>query len=112
MSERLLGILLILCSTVIEALGQLLLKRSAVSQSRTVRKYSSLALGVSCFALEALVWSSVLRLLDVAVAYPMGSLTFVVVTLTSAWFLKERIAKERWLGVSLIICGTALLGIG
>jgi len=112
MNPRLLGFLLVLCATMIEAFGQILLKKSALHESDSTKKNFYFAFGVLCLAVEAIVWSNVLRLLDVSVAYPMGSLSFVAVTIFSWLLLKEKIVRERWLGVSLILCGTALLGIG
>ena len=47
-----------------------------------------------------------------SVAYPMSSLSFVAVTFLSWLLLREQVSKERWIGVFLIICGTALVGIG
>ena len=112
MNSKSLGFLLLLCATTIEALGQILLKKSALNESDPKKKNFYLVSGVSLLAVEAIVWSNVLRLLDVSVAYPMGSLSFVSVTIFSWLLLKEKVVRERWLGVSLILCGTALLGIG
>jgi multidrug transporter EmrE-like cation transporter len=110
MSGKLTGFLLIICSTFLEAVGQMFLKNSASSSEIRFKKNVLLVVGVLCFVGEALVWSCVMRLLDVAIAYPMASFSFVAITIISLIFLKEKVTKERWLGVSFIICGAALLG--
>jgi multidrug transporter EmrE-like cation transporter len=112
MNHRLLGVALVLCSTLLEAIGQLSLKTSATASSGSRRKFTWLAAGVGCLALEAVVWSGVLRLLELSIAYPMGSLTFVAVTLLSGFYLHEKVNRQRWLGVGLILGGTALVGLG
>jgi len=99
-------------STLIEACGQVSLKNAAGVKRERRSRQLWLAAGVLCFATEAVVWSFVLRLLEVSVAYPMSSLSFVAVTFLSWLLLREQVSKERWIGVFLIICGTALVGIG
>jgi undecaprenyl phosphate-alpha-L-ara4N flippase subunit ArnE len=112
MNHRLLGVAFVLCSTLLEAIGQLSLKSSATASDGSRRKFTWFAAGVGCLALEAVVWSCVLRLLEVSIAFPMSSLTFVVVTLLSALYLRERVNRQRWLGVGLILGGTAMVGLG
>jgi len=50
-----------------------------------------------------------LRTLDISTAYPLGALSFVSVTLFSLWLLHEVISPKRWLGLTLIVCGAALI---
>jgi drug/metabolite transporter (DMT)-like permease len=111
MTGRLAGLLLVICSTLLEAIGQLFLKNSTSAGKVRLKKSALLACGLCCLAVEAVLWMCVLRLLPVAIAYPLGSLSFVAITVISLVVLKERITKERWLGVSFIICGAALVGL-
>ncbi len=113
MSIRLIGVCLVAVCAVIEACGQVFLKNAAAASTKAQSMQRLwLAAGIACFAIEAVVWSYVLRMLEVSVAYPMSSLSFVAVTVLSLLILKERVSKERWVGVFLIIGGTALVGIG
>lgn len=110
--NQLFAIFLILCSTTIEAGGQLCFKKKSTrSADGDLGSRLWLAGGMACMAVEAVVWTIVLQNLNVSIAYPMGSLSFVMVLLMSRVFLKEKVQKERWIGVALILCGTALLGL-
>ncbi len=100
------GILLVVLCTVIEGFAQVFLKKS-VRPGGTLRLW--LALGTGLFVVEALIYTGALRLLDVSTAYPIGSLSFVAVTVLSHWLLKERITMERWVGVGLILAGATLV---
>jgi len=107
MSGSLSGIVLVLVSTTLEGFAQVSLK---LSTRPGTSKRLWLTLGVIAFFTEAITWTGALRLLDVSVAFPMGSLSFVNVTILSCLLLKERVARSRWLGVAFIIAGVALLG--
>lgn len=100
------GILLVILCTIIEGFGQVFLKKSAMAGG-TVRLW--LALGVGLLIVEALLYTGALRLLDVSTAYPIGSLSFVAVTVLSRWLLSERITPSRWIGVGLILIGATLV---
>jgi undecaprenyl phosphate-alpha-L-ara4N flippase subunit ArnE len=67
------------------------------------------ALGVILYGVEIFLWTSVLNLLDVSVAFPMGSLCFVGVAILSSFFLGEKVGRVRWSGVLCIILGTVLM---
>jgi multidrug transporter EmrE-like cation transporter len=111
MSARLIGILFVLCSVVLESIAQLCLKKSTTQNNGVnLKQYWTLA-GVGLFAAEAFVWTLALHQIDVSMAYPMGSLSFVAIALLSQLWLKERVTKQRWLGVGLIISGTTLVGL-
>jgi drug/metabolite transporter (DMT)-like permease len=110
-SARLIGLCLVAACAVIEACSQVFLKNAAASNTKTLTHRIWIVAGMACFAAEAIVWSYVLRMLEVSIAYPMSSLSFVAVTILSSLFLQERVSKERWFGVFLIIAGTALVGI-
>lgn len=111
MSSNIVGILLVICATMIESLGQISFKMTAKTTKGEAGRRRFLAAGIVCMAVEAVVWTFALTKLNVSIAYPMGSLSFVMVVLMSRLILHEKVQKERWLGVALILCGTALLGL-
>lgn len=109
MSTTAIGILLVIVSTSLEGFAQVFLKKST---RNAPRRRLWLGLGVAAFSLEAVTWTGVLRYLDVSIAFPMGGLSFVAVTILSTLMLGERVTNPRRLGVVFIIAGAALLGGG
>lgn len=57
-----------------------------------------------CSYISALAW------VDVSVANPMTSLSYVLVTAYVVFIAKEHINKPRWAGVVLITLGAILVG--
>jgi undecaprenyl phosphate-alpha-L-ara4N flippase subunit ArnE len=120
MIERLPGFLLILGSVVTEGLGHIAFKRAADfgRHGRSVlsvlqlalKRYKLIASGMACFVLEGLCWTFALKTLDVSLAYPIGSLELVVITVLCVVLLKEQVGFRRWVGVALIVGGTLLVG--
>lgn len=100
------GILLVLIATAIEGIAQVCLKKAAlVASGKGLWRVA----GFACFGLETAVYTWSLRYLPVSMAFPLGSLSFVAVTLLSQCLLKERVTRMRWAGVVLILLGASLV---
>lgn len=99
------GIVLAVACTAMEGIAQVFLKIA----SRKRPKLLWTGLGLVMFVLEAVAYTLALQVLDVSVAYPIGALSFVMVTLLSQWWLGEKVDRTRWAGVALIIAGAALV---
>lgn len=106
MTETAVGVLLVLLCTVIEGFAQTFLKKSSLA---VAGKRLWISLGIGLFVAEALLYTGALQFLDVSTAYPIGSLSFVAVTILSQWLLAEKVSRTRWLGVGLIIIGAGLV---
>ena len=106
MSSTALGVLLVVVSTIVEGFGQTFLKRSALD---VARRHRWILLGVAVLGVEVLLYSGALRFLAVSTAFPITSLSFVIVTLLSRWLLGESVTPLRWAGVGLILVGTSLI---
>ena len=106
MSPTAFGVLLVVVRTMVEAFGQTFLKRSSVDVERRRRW---ILLGVLVLMVEIVLYSGALRFLAVSTAFPITSLSFVMVTLLSRWQLGEEVAPLRWVGVGLILVGTSLI---
>lgn len=106
MTETALGICLVIFCTMLEGFAQLFLKKSSLA---VVSKRWWAALGIALFVFEALLYTGALQFLDVSTAYPIGSLSFVAVTVLSRFLLGETVSRERWFGVCLIIVGAGLV---
>ena len=106
MSPTALGVLLVVVSTMVEGFGQTFLKKSALD---VARRRHWILLGVVVLIVEVLLYSGALRFLAVSTAFPITSLSFVMVTLLSRWLLGEKVTPLRWAGVGLILIGTSLI---
>jgi drug/metabolite transporter (DMT)-like permease len=120
MSPRLLGLTFVTMSVFLEAVGQLAFKQGADRARadaglrglfRDLWRNRSIAVGIACFAVEAILWTMALRFLDVSLAFPASSLCFVFVAVLSRFWLQEQVGLERWIGVSLILGGVVLIGL-
>ncbi len=67
---------------------------------------------VASLGLGMLVWLQVLRVVPLNIAYPMLSFNVVLVTLASQYLFKEKTTLRGWLGISAIVLGIILLGLG
>jgi undecaprenyl phosphate-alpha-L-ara4N flippase subunit ArnE len=120
MIERLPGFLLIFGSVIAEGLCHIAFKRAADSGRHgssvlsvlrlALSRYKLIAAGITCFVLEWLCWTFALKTLDVSLAYPIGSLELVVITVLCRALLKEQVGFRRWVGVVFIVGGTLLVG--
>lgn len=104
-------------SIVFNAFAQVLLKRGVNSFSYVLSEQGSLAFGLQLLKTSA-VWGGVflygmslvvylfaLSKLQVSVAAPLLSLSYLVVVFLSLFFLSEPLTWEKFLGVILIIAG-------
>ena len=67
---------------------------------------------LACMVASFIVWMTVLANLDLSLAFPLGSLSYVIIPLLSVSFLNEDIPLLRWLGICIIICGILTLSMG
>ena len=61
--------------------------------------------GVGLYIINFFLWVTVLSKVDLSVAFPTGSTSYIIVALLSVMFLGERISLYRWSGIALIIVG-------
>ena len=86
--------------------SELLLKRGATS--------GALAspwtwMGITTYLLSFASWLYVLRHMPISVAFPLINIVQVLVPLGAWWILGESIPLQRWIGISLVLCGTLLV---
>lgn len=115
-----LNILLILIfSDVLETVTHFCFKKSTLSVSdvsirdlhnvlvflKTVIFSPYLWLGFISVGLTFIIWSTVLSKIDLSVAVPVASFSYILVPLASIIFLGEKISAVRWLGIIFILAG-------
>lgn len=74
-------------------------------------KEPKLWLGLALFGISSVFWLVVLSRVSLSIAYPLVGLSYIVVVFISRYFLHETVPAMRWLGVSVIAVGIALIGI-
>ena len=67
--------------------------------------------GVGCSVTGLLLWLGVLSHFKVSYIYPLGSLSYIVVTVLAITFLQESMTWTRMGGVCLVIAGCFLINI-
>lgn len=116
----------LLLSITLATIGQLLLKagmeatgaevalapRAILDLVVTVFGSWRLLLGFLAFGTSSLFWLTALSRVPLSVAYPIVSLSYVIILGSSVLLLGERPSAVTWGGALLVMCGVALIGIG
>ncbi len=104
-------LLLIVCTIIMLAGGQILFKQAAgtLSLSRPLSLLSwPLILALTVYGLATVMWLAVLSRVPLSVAFPFYGLTFLLVP-TFAWLLlKEPIRPQVLIGGAIIMLGVVI----
>lgn len=68
-------------------------------------------LGFLSVALTFIIWSSILSRLDLSVAVPVASFSYILVPLASIILLNEKISILRWEGIFFILMGVIFVSL-
>jgi drug/metabolite transporter (DMT)-like permease len=104
----------ILCSVLLMAAAQVLLKRGAdATASASWLGVAALRsgwvwLGIVAMIGSLLSWLHALRFVQLSVAYNLSGLLHVIVPLSCWIFLSEEIGGRRWLGIALVLAGVLI----
>jgi drug/metabolite transporter (DMT)-like permease len=58
-----------------------------------------------------IIWSTLLSKIDLSVAVPICSFSYILVPLVSILFLNEKITALRWFGIFFILAGVILVSM-
>lgn len=67
--------------------------------------------GLGLNTTSLLIWLVILSFADLSQAYPLDSLQYIIITVFSIVFLKERVSPLRWLGTAVIVMGVIIVGL-
>jgi len=118
-------LLLLIVSDILETSIQFFFKKSALAQHgfvvtdlagaavflRAVFSSPFLWAGLISVAAVFIIWSGVLSRIDLSVAVPIASFSYILVPLVSIIFLHEKITVLRWLGIFFILAGVVLVSL-
>ncbi len=68
-------------------------------------------LGFVGFGGGAVFWLAILSRVPLSLAYPALALSYLVVVVEAALFLKERVTWQRVVGVAVIVVGVIIVGL-
>lgn len=66
--------------------------------------------GLILFGVSALFWLIVLSRVDLSLAYPFVGISYIVIVALARFIFNEHVPTLRWIGVSVIALGIALIG--
>jgi drug/metabolite transporter (DMT)-like permease len=118
-------LLLLIASDILETAIHFFFKKSVLAQSNKVVVdlataveflkviFVSPFLWTGLFTVFAvfIVWSMVLTKIDLSVAVPIASFSYILVPLVSIIFLHEQVTVLRWLGVFFVLAGVILVSL-
>lgn len=115
-------LILVLIPILIGAFGQIFLKKGmlqvggfALRNTNLVHKFIEIFMnpwvlfGFLCYFLSSLLWLIAISRIQLSIAYPMLSISYILV-LVASWFLfNEPVTIARWTGVLVICFGVFLI---
>lgn len=75
-------------------------------------KMPMLWIGLACYIVEFVVWLAFLSLVPLSDGVMLGCINIVVIMLAGRLFFKEKLTRDRLIGVFLITAGVAVIGLG
>jgi len=109
---------LIVLNDLIDTLAQFLMKKGLIETGIGSVTFANLAefasrnasslllwLGIIVQVLNFFVWIVILYKVDLSIAMPVGSTSYIFIPLVAALFLHEHVSLVRWAGIVLIILG-------
>jgi drug/metabolite transporter (DMT)-like permease len=118
-------LLFLIFSDILETFTQFCFKKSALTGSVIdIVNFSQIAafihsaiaspflwIGLLSVILTFAIWSTILSKIDLSVAVPVASFSYILVPLTSIIFLHEKVALLRWVGILFILAGVILVSL-
>ncbi len=114
MTGRLGGFVLLAVAIVLNATGQVLLKRATLGREAgapAIELFFSpwFVLGAAAHAATMIVWMLALRRLPLTVAHPWTGAVFVAVPIASHLLWSEPLGPQRMIGIGIIAFGIAVV---
>lgn len=115
MGTPLYSIGLVLLGCAVGAMGPIFIKKATDEMSlrfRSIVTNRNLIMGVGLYGLSTLIFIPALKEGELSVIYPFVSVSYILVSLLSIRFLGEKMNRQKWTGIALIILGVSLIGLG
>lgn len=114
METQLWAIGLVLLACFLGSFGPIMLKKASSKsfKIRDIIKNYYLIIGFLFYGIGTILFIPALKGGELSVLYPLVATVYIWVSLWSIKFLKERMNKQKWIGVTLVIIGVIFIGIG
>ncbi len=109
---------LIVLNDVVDTLAQILMKKGVLRtgiSSITAATFGDFAarsmssgllwLGILVLVLNFFLWIAILYKVDLSIAMPVGSSSYIFIPIAAMVFLHEQVSVLRWLGIIAIVLG-------
>ncbi len=106
---------LVLLACFLGSFGPIMLKKASGRLSfkmKDIIKNYYLIFGILFYGIGTVLFIPALKGGELSVLYPLVATTYIWVSLWSILFLKERMNKQKWIGVLLVIVGVIFIGLG
>lgn len=110
--EKIYVILLVLFCALLGAFGQIFFKLASADVSKNVMDWIlnyKFIVGASLYALSAILFVWSLKFGNLSLLYPIIATSYIWVTLLSVIFLNENFPWTKWIGITLILAGIAVV---
>jgi len=118
-------LLLLIASDVLETAIHFFFKKSVLTQRgsevvdlagaliflKTIFHSPFLWAGLFTVVVVFIIWSTVLTKIDLSVAVPIASFSYILVPLVAIIFLHEKVTFFRWVGILFILAGVILVSL-
>lgn len=103
-------LLAVVLSESCQVAGQVFFKHAMSGNTGiSMRRVCGLTAGILVMTLGFFLWLGLLRRFELSYIYPFEGVQRIVMVAAATFFLKERMTRELWLGVILIVIGTVLV---
>jgi len=114
MQTQLWSITLVLMACFVGSFGPIMLKKAHTKsfKIKDIIKNYYLISGFVFYALGTILFIPSLKGGELSVLYPLVATTYIWVSLWSIKLLKEKMNRQKWTGILLVIIGVIFIGLG
>lgn len=98
--------------TIFGGYGSLYLKKGANKLTFELEKWKDnleLVLGVFLYGVSTIFYLFALPYGELSIIYPLTSLSYIYISILSTYYLNEKMTKNKWIGIILIIIGSFMV---
>ena len=105
-------LLYLIIGTILGGYGSLFLKKGSSKLTFNIKKWKDnleLFIGITLYGLSTITYLLMLQYGELSVIYPLTSFSYVFISFLSVYYLNEKMTKNKWIGIILIIMGSFLV---